>query len=231
MRGARPTGADDWGDSEHALAYLARADTFPHRAEGEVVLDEIVPATARRILDLGTGDGRLLAILRRGRPEADCVAVDVSAPMLQAARARFAGDPRVEVRAHDLAHPLPLDLGAFDAIVSSFAIHHLEDARKRALYREIFAVLAPGGVFANLEHVASPTDALHVRFLGLLGLAAGQEDGSNRLVAVEEQLGWLREIGFDDVDCIWKWREMALLAGSRADHSIVTVSGPGSTAA
>ncbi len=216
MSAGRPTGAEDWGDPEHALGYLARADEFPHRAEGEGVVDEIVPARARRILDLGTGDGRLLAIVRARRPHADCVALDVSPPMLAAARTRFAGDARVQVRAHDLAEPLPGDLGRFDAVVSAFAIHHLEDARKRALYAEIHALLDPAGVFANLEHVASPTPGLHARFVALLQVSGDDEDGSNRLAPVEDQLGWLREIGFDDVDCMWKWREMALLAGTRA---------------
>ena len=216
MSAGRPTGAEDWGDAEHALGYLARADGFPHRAEGEAVVDEIVPADAARVLDLGTGDGRLLAILRRRRPEAACVAIDVSPPMLAAARGRFAGDERVRVRAHDLSQPLPADLGPFDAVVSSFAIHHLDDARKRDLYAEVHGLLNPGGVFANLEHVASPTPALHRRFLEMLRASGDDEDGSNRLAPVELQLGWLRSIGFDDVDCMWKWREMALLAGTRA---------------
>jgi hypothetical protein len=42
------------------------------------------------------------------------------------------------------------------------------------------------------------------------------EDLSNRLVAVETQLAWLRELGFAEVECIWKWRELALLCGLRA---------------
>jgi SAM-dependent methyltransferase len=176
---------------------------------------EVVPADARRILDLGSGDGRLLALLRVDRPGGRCAALDASPAMLDAARARFAGEPGVAVRRHDLAEPLPAGLGPFDAVVSAFAVHHLEHARKRALYREAHDLLAPGGVFANLEHVASPTDALHVRFLAELGLRPDEEDASNRLLDVETQLGWLREIGFADVDCLWKWREMALLTGVR----------------
>jgi tRNA (cmo5U34)-methyltransferase len=215
VSGAAPTGADDWSDAAHALDYLERADRIPHRAVGERVLVDLLPPGARRVVDLGAGDGRLLALALAARPDASGVALDASPTMLAAARRRFAGDPAVEVRAHDLGEPLPADLAGADAIVSSFAIHHLEDPRKRELYAEARDLLAPGGVFANLEHVASPTPALHAAFLSAIGYAPDQEDGSNRLVAVEPQLGWLRDVGLDDVDCLWKWREMALLAGVR----------------
>jgi hypothetical protein len=72
-----------------------------------------------------------------------------------------------------------------------------------------------GGAFLNLEHVASPTEALHLRFLAMLDVAPADEDPSNKLLDVETQLSWLRAIGFIDVDCHWKWRELALLAGMR----------------
>jgi len=204
-----------WASTQHALDYLGRADSIPHRVEGESTLLEFIPEQARRIFDLGTGDGRLLALVKLAHPNAIAVAIDFSPAMLDAASRRFAGDPSVEVMPHNLEDALP-QLGMFDAVVSSFAIHHLTHERKRSLYAEIHARLNPGGVFCNLEHVASATPQLHEEFLRHIGCTVETEDPSNKLLALETQLQWLREIGFRDVDCHWKWRELALLTGRRA---------------
>ncbi|HEX5762922.1 MAG TPA: class I SAM-dependent methyltransferase [Solirubrobacterales bacterium] len=202
--------AEEWREADHVGRYLARVDDFPHRLEGEGVLLEQVPADVGRVLDLGTGDGRLLGLLLAERLGMRGVGVDFSDVMLAAARRRFVGEERVELVEHDLTEPLP-ELGRFDAVVSSFAIHHLEHERKRSLYAEVFELLEPGGVFANFEHVASPTPRLHRAFFEAIGEPVENEDPSDRTLDVETQLGWLREIGFDDVDCYWKWREMALM--------------------
>ena len=203
---------EEWTTADHVGRYLDRADEYPRRAEGESVLGEHVPRDARRILDLGTGDGRVLALPGIDRREMVGVGLDFSEPMLAAARERFAGDERIELVRHDLADPLPA-LGRFEAVVSSMAIHHLTHERKRSLYGEVFELLEPGGVFANFEHVASPTRRMHVAFFAAIGEPLEDEDPSDLLLDVESQLGWLRELGFDDVDCYWKWLEMALLIG------------------
>lgn len=203
---------NEWTQAEHALEYLGRADSIPHRVEGEAALLDEITTAARRILDLGTGDGRLIDLVLRRCKAAEGVAVDFSAAMLERLEQRFAANRSVTIVKHDLSDPLP-DLGMFDAVVSSFAIHHLTHERKRELYREVFQVLSAGGVFCNLEHVSSPTASRHHQFLAAIGVAPEDEDPSNRLLDVETQLEWLREIGFRDVDCLWKWRELALLSG------------------
>jgi SAM-dependent methyltransferase len=205
---------NEYATAEHALKYLARADGIPHRTEGEGVLLNLIPNSARRILDLGSGDGRLLALVLLDRPQARGIALDFSPTMLDAARDRFRSKDNVQVLGHNLDEPLP-EVGRFDVVVSSFAIHHCTHERKKALYAEIHAGLDPGGIFCNLEHVASATPNLHRRFLRALGMTEADEDPSNKLASVEIQLEWLRQIGFEDVDCYWKWLELALFGGTK----------------
>jgi tRNA (cmo5U34)-methyltransferase len=205
---------NEWQSAEHASAYLERADRVPHRAAGESALLDEIPQSARRVLDLGSGDGRLLELVLRATPSARGVAVDFSPLMLEGLRTRFGTGARVEIVDHNLDKTLP-PLGTFDVVVSSFAIHHLEHDRKRVLYEEVWTLLEAGGVFCNLEHVASASPDAHGRFLEAMGITPAEEDPSNRLLDVHTQLEWLRVIGFQDVDCYWKWRELALLVGRK----------------
>jgi tRNA (cmo5U34)-methyltransferase len=210
------TEKSEWQTIGHALAYLARADKLPHRTEGEKVLLKQIPINAKRVLDLGTGDGRLLALVRLNNPSSEGVALDFSPPMIEQAKKRFANDNKVSVVKHDFSLPLPAEqLGRFDAVVSSLAIHHLTHPRKKQLCTEIFNMLNPKGVFCNLEHVSSATENLHWKFLKAIGWTPQMEDPSNKLLDVHTQLQWLRKIGFVDADCYWKWFELALLVGMK----------------
>jgi tRNA (cmo5U34)-methyltransferase len=207
-----PTSELTWGDRVKVEEYLGRLGTLPQRVPGEALLLEHLPARPERVLDLGCGDGRIAALVLASRPSVrSAVVVDRSAPMLERARARFAGDDRVEVVEGDLEEPLEVE-GPFDVVVSGLAIHHLEDGRKATLLGEIVERLAPGGVFANLDVVASATPELHVEFRRAIGRET--DDPEDRLAPVEPQLGWMRAAGLDQVDCLWRWRGFALLVGT-----------------
>jgi SAM-dependent methyltransferase len=122
----------EWTSEMHVREYIDKYIDVPRRNEGESVLLDHVPDNAKRILDLGTGDGRLLRILktRRSHNEIDeAVVIDVSPIMLKRVKENFAHDNRIKIIEHDLQNPLP-KLGQFDAVVSSFVIHHLEHERK-----------------------------------------------------------------------------------------------------
>lgn len=172
------------------------------------MLLEALPTRVDRFLDLGTGDGRMLALVRSHHPDALAVGLDSSEAMLARAAERFGNDPLVELRVHDLVHPLA-ESGPFDAVVSGLAIHHLEDPRKRQLFAEVRSLLARGGVFANLDLFAPASQRLHERFRREIGRS--EDDPSDHLAGLSEQLNWLRDAGFGEVDCHFKWLELALM--------------------
>lgn len=205
--------AAGWSDRGQVDWYLDRIGQLPPRIAGEEVLLSVLPPDPQSLLDLGCGDGRLAGLALEARPTlTQVVAVDKSPPMLEHARERFSGDDRVTVQAGDLNHPID-GFGTFDVVVSGFAIHHLNDDRKRRLFSEVNEHLNPAGLFANLEVVASATAELHDQFLTLIGRSA--DDPEDRLADVESQLQWMREAGLTQVDCLWRWRGFALLVGQR----------------
>ena len=205
---------ETWQSQEKVDEYLARVGGLPARVAGEAVLAEILPPAPSSLLDLGCGDGRLAGLVLAARPSITAViAVDRSEPMLAAARTRFAGDARVAVSSHDLVDPITA-LGSFDVVVSGFAIHHLEHERKQALFREVASMLCPGGLFANLEVVECASGELQRRFYDAIRRPDG--DPEDRLAPVEPQLAWMRAAGLSNVDCVWRWRGFALLAGESA---------------
>ena len=240
--------ADAWKSETAVRAYLdgIRGAIPLAREQIDTMLRLIeasdVPVTS--IADLGCGDGTLAAALLDRYPTARATLVDFSAPMLREARARFAGrGDQCEIVAADLSQPGwvggVLRRAPFDAVVSGFAINHLSDARKRALYVEVLDLLSPGGFFLNIEHVSSPTPWLTGVFDDLLidsyynhHRAAGAEKSraeiaseyvhredrqANVLASVEDQCAWLRDLGYLDVDCYFKLFELALFGGRKPD--------------
>jgi ubiquinone/menaquinone biosynthesis C-methylase UbiE len=236
--------AEVWKRRDVAAAFLdERSLLIPDRQRQLDVLLRLLrssPHEPRRILDVGAGDAVLLAAALEAFPEASGVALDFSHLMLERARqrlAKFGG--RAATAEADLGSPAwrQAVAGPFDAVVSGFAIHHLPDERKRALYGEVYDLLAEGGVFVNCEHVSSPTPAVERLFDDAMSEHLWQrrrdrgEDvtleqvrteflerpdrAANILAPVEEQCRWLREIGFRDADCFWKYFELAVFGGKR----------------
>ena len=193
-------------------------------------------------LDLGCGDGVLATAIFDEYPDAHGLLVDFSEPMLEAARRQVHSHGRhVEFLQADFHHAswarrvaphAPLDV-----VVSGFAIHHLPDARKRELFREIYDLLSPEGIFINIEHVASATRWTEsvlddYTIDAIFGTELKASRGKPRaqvardyytraasdehiLAPLEVQCDWLREIGFADVECFLKVQELAVFGGQR----------------
>ncbi len=228
-----------WRDPELVQRFLftTRA-ALPLAAEQlEVMLFVIQQAMTdvNRILDVGAGSGLMSQILLERYPAAQAVLVDYSEPMLEAARQQFEGKQATICKA-DLNAASWIESvrshAPFDVVVSGYAIHHLPDERKRALYSEIYELLVPGGIFVNVEHVASPTQWVESLFIESFadnlyavtrheGYTREQivqrlhEDDGDICASVEDQCAWLRQIGFEHVDCYMKIYALAVFGGRK----------------
>jgi len=196
-------------------------------------------------LDLGCGDGILGAAILGEYPSARGVLIDFSEPMLHQAREQlkeYADQLRFEnldYGSPSWIHPVQA-YAPFDAIVSGYSIHHQPDERKREVYEEIYSLLKPGGWFINIEHVSSAA-MLNIDLFENHYVAARysmeKQNGSTRtfeeiaeeyknrpdnaaniLASVELQCDWLREIGYEEVDCYFRIYELALFAGRKSTN-------------
>lgn len=187
----------------------------------------------KRIMDLGCGNGFLAEILLKSYPEASAVLLDHSKPMIEHAHIHMEKyKNRCKIIHGDFSHSFSqyAEPGSVDCIVSGYAIHHLPHTKKKELYQEIYNTLASGGIFINIEHTASVTpeiehlhDELFIDHLSTYTNRDRQEvaveyynrpdKADNILERVDVQVNWLREIGFKDSDCYFKWMELAVFGG------------------
>ena len=120
-----------------------------------IALTRLLPATGRRLVEIGAGFGRL-ADLYAGYEEV--VLLDPARSMLQEARERFKGDGRFIYVLGD-AYTLPLSTSAFDVAITVRVLHHLTDVS--AAFQEVHRILRRQGVYVleyanrrNLKEIA-----------------------------------------------------------------------------
>ena len=234
-----------WKLPEIVNRFLSYRAAIPLAQEQLGVMMSILKSRTEPIenfLDLGCGDGILGAAILAEYPSAHGVLADFSEPMLEQARESLKdyasqlafenldyGDKawvnRIQVR------------GPFDAIVSGYSIHHQPDIRKREIYQEIYSLLKPNRWFVNIEHVSSASSlnvdlfekhytsaryAIEIQNGGTRTLQEIEHEyktrpdkAANILAPVELQCDWLRDIGYQDVDCFMRIYELAVFGGRK----------------
>jgi tRNA (cmo5U34)-methyltransferase len=234
-----------WKQSDIVNRYLSSRVAIPLVQEQIGIMMSILKSRQQPVetfIDLGCGDGILGASILGEFPSANGVLADFSEPMLLQAREQLKsftnqllfenldyGDPTWVSRMQP--H------GPFDAIVSGYSIHHQSDNRKREIYQEIYSLLKPGGWFINIEHIAAESqlaiDLFNNHIIDhwyeqekLKGGSKTREEladtfmnrpdkDANILLSINTQCDWLREIGYEEVDCYFRIYELAVFGGRR----------------
>jgi SAM-dependent methyltransferase len=227
-----------WQREELAASFAERRGILiPLLEVQEDVLRRLLARHERPIasfLDVGCGAGAMGELVLDALPGSEGVLVDFSEPMLERAGVELSGHTgRWQAVAGDLNDPAwrdALPARRYDAIVSGLAIHHLPAERKRTLFAELLALLEPGGIFVNMDYVAidGPLRGLFDQEMLAAAVRAEHESGhrhsehevdleddDDRPSTLEDQMLWLREAGFEQVEVHFKWAEAAVFGGTR----------------
>jgi len=196
------------------------------------------------ILELCSGEGLLAEIVLEKFPGFTVLGLDGSEEMLNRAQERLArfGKKfrcgRFDLAEQDwrkLEHPL-------QAVISSLGIHHLEGLQKQELFKDVLQMLEKGGLFIIADivemqgesgkRVAAEVwdEAVRKRSLELDGNTEVYEffvrEGWNTFRYLDpedidkpsplfDQLKWLEEAGFVEVDVHWMQAGHAIFSGSK----------------
>jgi tRNA (cmo5U34)-methyltransferase len=168
-------------------------------------------------VELGCGGGDLAALVVERYPEAEIHLVDLAAEMIETCKRRFSGAPNLRYHTLDFAQ-MAFDDHSIDLVVSSIAIHHLDDAAKQTLFRRVFSALRERGVLAYADQFRGVSDEIHATHMSRwreeafrLGCSSEEwdswmrhQDHHDHHATLEDQVKWLRAAGFTLVDCPWR---------------------------
>ncbi len=179
-----------------------------------------------KILDIGAGTGLLSAFLMERYPDASFTLIDISKKMLDVAKDRFKGNSNVKYIVADYSKYSFVE--KYDMVVSALSIHHLEDEEKQKLYKKSYSLLEQNGIIINADQVHEETSFIETlnkkiwkHYIENSGLSeeeilAGYERTKlDKDSTLDQQINWLKEAGFCDVSCIYKFYQFAVMFGRK----------------
>jgi cyclopropane fatty-acyl-phospholipid synthase-like methyltransferase len=225
---------DEWHDPNFAVQWdQASLVGNPTRAEQLDILVSFLTDTYREgttLLDLGMGSGLVEAQLFARRPDAYVVGIESSQAMIDLARLRLAPfQQQYRLIHHDLSdyQHMVLPPETYHIIFSVQALHHLSHHIQQDLYRTLFAILPPHGIFLLLDRIAADSEPFSDLYRSVwnrlervseIKSGLSGDDFLQRLqhkkehpASLEEHLAWLRQAGFD-ATCLHLHLNRALLA-------------------
>jgi tRNA (cmo5U34)-methyltransferase len=187
---------------------------------------------AINVIDLGCGTGRIAKSIKDAYPEARITCLDLVENMLEMAKSKLVGKNNIRYQIGNFECYEFDDI--YDVAISSLALHHLlTDEDKKAFYQKIYDNLAPGGVFYNADIILGSSDRIQEiymdRWKAFMRKQLLEDDIENKWIPkyyeedrpakLLEQLSWLTDIGFHEVDVLWKYYNFAVYGGRKQNIS------------
>lgn len=171
----------------------------------------------KRILELGSGTGNLTELILEKFPDAEITVVDISEKILEECKARFRSSTSIKYDQSDFKE-IDFIPESFDLVLSSIAIHHIEDADKQILFKKIYSYLKPKGIFTYLDQCMGETSEIYQKNMEKWKIEAfklgstddnwktwmDHQDQHDFHATVRNQIKWLEDSSFKKIDILWR---------------------------
>lgn len=181
------------------------------------------------IIDLGCGTGYVSMNIKERFPNSKLTCLDFAENMIAQAKIRMSKYRNVNFILEDI-RKFEFDK-KYDAVVSSLALHHLETKKdKIKFYKKIFDALESEGVFYNSDIILGSNETLHELYVSkwkefMAKSLPGDEiedtwmakhHREDRPEVLMDQMSWLKDIGFKEIDIVWKYYNFAVYGGTKS---------------
>ena len=234
----------NWAKAEFSKQYVENADIYivERRRMFDILKSfyrhYLADRPDCRMLDIGCGDGIVTSEILKTRSSITAVLIDASENMLSQARERLKGYQSIDFLKSSFQETIRNNIISdqeFDFIVSSMAIHHLATDEKKSLFKGIYRWLRSGGYFVNIDVVLAPSESLDKWYMKAWQewmdekkISMGIEDDPSQNIVqryknnddnnpdtLDGQINALKEIGFKDVDCFYKYGIFTMFGGKK----------------
>lgn len=195
--------------------YSTALELIPHDSQAHI-----------KVLDIGAGTGLLSGLVAAAFPQASITLSDISSKMLSKAQERFGSNRNIEYLTLDFINA-PI-VGNYDVVISALALHHTPQDQLKRVFQKIFGALQSGGYFINADQTLGTTPENEEKYAQAWLIGAKAKGCTDRDIEVaiermkadktatlQDQLNWLSEVGFVQVDCWYKNYRFAVYSGQR----------------
>ena len=185
-------------------------------------------SSAINVIDLGCGTGTISKRIKESFPRATITCLDLAENMIEMSKLKLSDFSGIRYQVGDFRNYVFDD--TYDAVVSSLALHHLvTDEDKINFYRKIYEALRPNGVFFNADVILGSNEHIQNVYMSkwksFMKKHVSEDEIENKWIPqyreedrpaqLIEQINWLVELGFSDVDVIWKYYNFAVYGGCK----------------
>ncbi|MGC8737161.1 MAG: class I SAM-dependent methyltransferase [Candidatus Hydrogenedens sp.] len=180
------------------------------------------------VIDVGCGTGTIAKKVKEKFPNAKITCLDFAENMINMAKTKMADYRDISYILCDFSQ-FEFDK-KYDVVLSSLSLHHLGRDKKQ-FYQKVFKNLTDGGVFYNADVVIGSNEYLEGLYMlnwkDFMARTISDEEINKKWLGrhhkggnpekLMSHLKWLEEVGFTDIDVIWKYYKYAVFGGTRKE--------------